>query len=113
MRIEQNLIGRTDELQIYSAAWFDSLVEEEGFEPSVPRKRGDDFSRTRSTSPPASLAVQAIRLKSLCATASHASGETGSTYGIAVFFPREMSEWPAMPRPTHESQIAGELSSAP
>src|SRR5882672_3615031 len=29
MRIEQNLIGRTDELQIYSAAWFDSLVEEE------------------------------------------------------------------------------------
>jgi hypothetical protein len=86
MRIEQNLIGRTDELQIYSAAWFDSLVEEEGFEPSVPRKRGDDFSRTRSTSPPASLAVQAIRLKSLCATASHASGETGSTYGIAVFF---------------------------
>jgi hypothetical protein len=24
-----------------------------------------------------------------------------------------MSEWPAMPRPTHESQIAGELSSAP
>ena len=73
----------------------------------------DDFSRTRSTSPPASLAVQAIRLKSLCATASHASGETGSTYGIAVFFSREMSEWPAMPRPTHESQIAGELSSAP
>ena len=49
MRIEQNLIGRTDELQIYSAAWFDSLVEEEGFEPSVPRKRDDDFSRTRST----------------------------------------------------------------
>ena len=86
MRIEQNLIGRTDELQIYSAAWFDSLAEEEGFEPSVPRKRDDDFSRTRSTSPPASLAVQAIRLKSLCATASHASGETGSTYGIAVFF---------------------------
>jgi hypothetical protein len=24
-----------------------------------------------------------------------------------------MSDWPAMPRPTHESQIAGELSSAP
>jgi hypothetical protein len=24
-----------------------------------------------------------------------------------------MSEWPAVPRPTHESQIAGELSSAP
>jgi len=30
---------RTDELQSYSAAWFDSLVEERRFEPSVPLPR--------------------------------------------------------------------------
>jgi len=90
MRIEQNLIGRTDELQIYSAAWFDSLVEEEGFEPSVPRKRDDDFSRTRSTSPPAESCCSGDPAQVSLCHCSHASGETGSTYGIAFFSARNV-----------------------
>jgi len=51
-------------------------------------------------------AVQAIRLKSLCATASHASGEQGAPTGSPPFFRAKTPWWPAMPRPSLDSRIA-------
>ena len=47
-----------------------------------------------------------FRLKSLCATVSHASGEQAAPMGSPRFFRVETSQWPAMPWPTLDSRIA-------